>query len=240
MRGEFLLQSSFRIIRSWLLLTFLVSSCSLFAGNPHIATINEGDQVTFCLDTSALAPGVPTYILNNCPQSGDESVNFTLDENTWCVSYEGTNIGGQDTACVVLCTSSFVCDTTFFYITTIPAPPIITDTILINSTETLCNINFPNLAGSALVLDNFCAGSSPENVEFTIDPTNLCVDYFGMSEGLGRACIRATNDNGTDFVYVDVMVRMPEPEFLSAEIEVGESMDVCASELEIFGENHAY
>lgn len=219
------------------MLTFVISSCSLFAGNPHTAIINEGDVVTHCLDTTALAPDTPAYIINNCPQSGGESVNFTLNENTWCVTYEGTNIGGQDTACVILCTNSFVCDTTFFYITTLPSPPVVTDTILINTTETLCNINFPNLNGTATALDNFCGGSSPENVEFTIDNTNLCVDYYAAAQGSGRACIRATSDLGSDYIYFDVVVRMPEPEFLNAEVEVGETIEVCAEDLEIFGGN---
>jgi len=237
MRGEILLLGTSRIIRSWLMLALVFSFCSLFAGNPHTAIINEGDVFTHCLDTSALLPDQPSYILNNCPQAGGESVNFDLNENTWCVSYEGTNVGGQDTACVVICTGAFVCDTTFFYITTLPSPPVITDTILINSSETLCNINFPNLAGNVLALDNFCGGSNPENVEFTIDNTNLCVDYYGATEGLGRACIRATSDLGSDFVYFDVVVRLPEPEFLNTEVEVGESVELCASDLEIFGAN---
>jgi len=237
MRGKIFLLSSPRIFKSWMMLTFIVTSFTLFAGSPHTATINEGDIFTHCLDTSVLMPDVPAYIINNCPQSGGESANFSLNEDTWCVTYEGMNVAGIDTACVILCTSSFICDTTYIYITTLPSPPVITDTIVINSNGTLCNINFPNLNGTATALDNFCAGSSPENVEFTIDPFNFCVDYYGSLAGNARACIRATSDLGSDYVYFDVHVRMPEPEYLNAEVEVGESIELCAADLEIFGGN---
>ena len=237
MRGETYPQSMSIVMKGITFIFFLMLSNALFAGNPHYAIVNEGEGATVCLDQTIFGNNSPDYILNNCMSSGGESAIFTLDDNNWCVSYEGTNVAGLDTACVVLCQLLGRCDTTYFYITTVPTPEILTDTILINTTGQLCNIEFSNVTGNAILFENFCAGSNPENVEFTLDPANMCADYYGAMGGLGRACLRATTPLGSDFKYLDVFVRMPEPEYITVEMEEGETTQICASDLEIFGAN---
>ncbi|NNF21132.1 MAG: gliding motility-associated C-terminal domain-containing protein [Saprospiraceae bacterium] len=236
MRGEKTLLDSWFLPKSaMILLLFLSVSWPLFAGSPHYAIISEGESGVHCLDQQALGVNKPEYLINLCAQSGGESATFTLDDNDYCVSYEGTNVAGLDTACIVLCSSGFICDTTYFYISTLPTTPVVVDTMLINSEKTLCYFDFPNITGPITFLENFCDGNTPQNVDFDIDPINYCVEYKGISHGLGRACLRARDNNSSGAVYFDVFVRMPEPEYLSVEMDEGESVEICPGALELFG-----
>ena len=237
MRGTtFLPNASLRKKIETLLLFSFFLSASLVASDPHSAIINEGDVETFCLDQLALGTNKPSYILNLCPESGGESVEFTLDDETWCVTYEGTATPGIDTACVVLCSNNFVCDTTIFYITTLPTPQTQLDTLVIFETKSVCSFTFANLDGKYDAITNSCSGNTPQNVNFVIEP-DLCITITGENLGVGRACLDASNSTSTDFSYFDVYVRMPEPEFLNVEVFLDETVTLCAEDLELFGGN---
>ncbi len=78
-----------------------------------IDTVQVGASDTFCLDLSELIGTVDT-VFNHCPDASGESVNFILTNN--CVIYTGIS-PGVDSACVVVCDDTGVCDTTYFFIT---------------------------------------------------------------------------------------------------------------------------
>ena len=62
--------------------------------------------------------GVYQSITNDCPQSSGTNIAFTYDAATRCAGYTGLLVGA-DTACIKVCTTEGVCDTTLFIITAI-------------------------------------------------------------------------------------------------------------------------
>jgi gliding motility-associated-like protein len=79
-------------------------------------TILIGTQDTFCLDLSELV-GTVASVENICPGSSGQVVAFTID-SSYCVIYQGNQVG-FDSACIVVCDDTGLCDTTYFNITVV-------------------------------------------------------------------------------------------------------------------------
>ena len=62
--------------------------------------------------------GVYQSINNECPQSSGTNIAFTFEAATRCAGYTGLLVGA-DTACIKVCNTEGVCDTTIFIITAI-------------------------------------------------------------------------------------------------------------------------
>ena len=62
--------------------------------------------------------GVYQSITNDCPQSSGTNIAFTYESATRCAGYTGLLVG-SDTACIKVCTTDNICDTTIFIITAI-------------------------------------------------------------------------------------------------------------------------
>ena len=62
--------------------------------------------------------GTFAAITNNCPSSSGTNVSFTFNSTTRCVDYTGLLVGA-DTACIIVCTTAGICDTTIYIITAI-------------------------------------------------------------------------------------------------------------------------
>lgn len=78
-----------------------------------VDTLQLGESDTFCLDLTELLGSVES-VENICPGSQGEIVGFEFENN--CVIYQANELG-LDSACVVICDSLGVCDTTYFFIT---------------------------------------------------------------------------------------------------------------------------
>jgi gliding motility-associated-like protein len=169
------------------------------------STVNVfSDTITVGLSRTKCALNEPTganSIVNYCPSNSGNNVNFNVVTNTRCVTYSGVTLG-VDTACIAVCnTTSNVCDTTIFYITTLAANPpprfsntIFRDTVFVDSTRTKCNITLPT--GTINTFENYCGGSSGRNVLFTLNNTTNCVSYRGLTVGADTACVRVCNTAG--------------------------------------------
>ncbi|MEM9819519.1 MAG: gliding motility-associated C-terminal domain-containing protein, partial [Bacteroidota bacterium] len=84
-------------------------------------------------------------------------------------------------------------------------PDIIVDTILVNTTDTLC-LTSEDLPGNLISVENACEDSSGEFVLFEIDGQN-CISCIGMDIGTDSACIVLCDDRGicdTTFLYITV------------------------------------
>ena len=69
-----------------------------------------GESGTYCLDTTELASPI-TEVFNFCPDNSGEFVSLTLDQSTYCVLYEGLEVG-MEQGCYVVC-NAIACDTFF-------------------------------------------------------------------------------------------------------------------------------
>lgn len=166
-------------------------------------TIYQGQFFEYCFNTNDL-PGTLVSIENVC--EGTEYVDFTLNENSFCVTYEGITVG-QDNACVVVTDDFGNTDTTYFNINVItPMVETVVVTQNIGDEETFCP-STAELPGSEYTIFNICEESSGENVTFSIDDVSLCLNTTALSIGTDTACIVICDENlicDTTYYYITV------------------------------------
>lgn len=148
----------------------------------------------FCIDTSIFLAPLDT-IYNDCPNaSGLYSDVEILDPN--CIEITGVNLGGLDTACIVICDTMGFCDTTVFLINVIPPmTQEIYDTVDIDQTYTYC-VDSSELFGTLVSIENICDSLSGTSVDFTIDTTTFCIEYDAIEIGTDTACLVICDDLG--------------------------------------------
>ncbi|MGB1217668.1 MAG: hypothetical protein ACPG5P_07315, partial [Saprospiraceae bacterium] len=86
-------------------------------GEVIIETIVLGEAGTECLSAGDLE-GPDFEISNICEENSGENVQFSFNEGSLCVDYEAISVG-LDTACILICEPSGLCDTVTFYISVI-------------------------------------------------------------------------------------------------------------------------
>lgn len=174
---------------------------------PVQVLINFTEQ--YCIDTSQFLAPIDT-IYNDCEtSSGMFSEVSIVPDSTNCIDILGNVIGGLDTACIVICDTLGVCDTTVFLIEIIPpSTDTITEIIQLGMDSTYC-VDSTELFGNLVSIDNFCPTQSGTNVDFTVDANTFCVDYTGLEIGQDTACIEICDDLGicdTIIFIVDVVL----------------------------------
>lgn len=149
---------------------------------------------TFCIDTAAFLAPIDT-IYNLCEGSSGIFTDVSLlDPN--CIEVMAFNIGGLDTACIVMCDTFGVCDTTIFLIdVTQPELIEVFDTVVIDGNYTYCP-DTTQLYGTVISIENICDTLSGTNVDFTVNPLTFCVDYDAIAIGTDTACLVVCDDLG--------------------------------------------
>ncbi len=165
-------------------------------------------------NTDVVIPiGIINLFGNICPTTSALNVNFIVDSLGKALIYSGIT-EGVDTACMRVCNTLGICDTTIFYITAVPEviPPQVTvhtfrDTISIGLTaRSKCSFNAP--IDTSTIFENFCAASSGSNIRFTVDAATKCIKYQGVTVGVDTACIRVCNTFGecdTTYLYIQAL-----------------------------------
>ena len=149
---------------------------------------------TYCIDTSVFLAPLDT-IYNYCENSSGTFADVSIIEPN-CIEVMGVNVGGLDTACVVICDTTGFCDTTIFLIDiTIPTQETIFDTTAINMSGTFCP-DTTQLWGTIISMENICDSLSGTSANFTIDPITFCVDYEPITLGTDTACLIFCDDLG--------------------------------------------
>ncbi|MEL6923921.1 MAG: SprB repeat-containing protein, partial [Bacteroidota bacterium] len=155
-----------------------------------VDTIFVTESVTHCIDTSTLAIEADVASITNvCPELGGESVEFTIDESTFCVTYDGVRLG-TDTACIEVCDVLGNCDTVNYFITIVNLPPdLVVDTIFVNETVEYC-IDTSIFTSPITRFENFCPEEGTGFVDFVLNPDTYCVEYTGLQFGQkDTACV---------------------------------------------------
>lgn len=99
-----------------------------------------------------------------------------------------------------------LCEEVFIATLTCLSSDLVTDTILVGASDTLC-LDLSELLGAAVNVTNICPGSNGEVVNFIIQDT--CVIYTGLEPGQDSACIVACDDLGVcDTTYLFVIVEV--------------------------------
>jgi len=157
-------------------------------------TIYQNTMDTVCVDLSEL-PGVPVNITDDCPEQSGEFVIFDVQEDTYCVAYDGVDIG-QDSACIIVCDDLGICDTTYLIVTVLPSVmmPEANNDVDTTAENTIIVIN---------VMSNDIMESDIDTIYVLDPPTNGNVFYNGdgtftynPNEGY------CNEDEGDSFSYV--------------------------------------
>ena len=187
------------------------------AENPLNRQTIIADTITVGLTRTHTGIVIPIGTINSftniCPSSSGTNVAFTLDTVARTISFRGIT-EGVDTACIRVCNTFNVCDTTIYYITAKPVvnPQPITvhtfrDTITVGlAARPKCSFDAP--VGAVTIFENFCGQNSGSNVSFTIDTATKCIKYRGVTVGTDTACIRVCNAAGlcdTTYVYIEAL-----------------------------------
>ena len=129
-----------------------------------IVDIPFDEMDVFCVDTTEL-PGTIDTIFNFCEDASDDFVNFTINPNDLCITFEGIGLG-TDTACIAICDDLGFCDTTIIVTTTLMGlgeEPIAVDD------DTIAIINTPLIID---VLANDTLNGTFIGVEILTQPLN--------------------------------------------------------------------
>jgi len=157
-------------------------------------TIYEGTIDSICLDLSELS-GNPVSITNDCPDESGVFVSFETQDDSYCVVYEGLDIG-EENACIIACDDQGICDTTYMTITVLPSImlPDANDDIDTTSENTTITIN--------VMANDFMFGDM-DTIYVDNPPANGTVTYNGdgtfnyePNEGY------CSPDEGDSFTYV--------------------------------------
>ncbi len=205
--------------------TFLCVIVGLPESGIIIDTILLGQNETYCFDTTELAGNIVS-IENFCPALSGQQVNFLLNNVTLCADAKGLAVG-TDTACIVICDSYGVCDTTYVYITVVPdqgnpcansLPPV----AVFDSAATLLNtpVNIDILANDTLgtclpvsltLLDQSSGGIGPKHGLAVLN-VNQTVDYMPGADVCGLVdsfeyvlCSPVGCDTGLVVVFISCM-----------------------------------
>lgn len=171
----------------------------------RIDTLFPGVTDTICLNFAELL--LPfNSITNECPEASDGNVQFNLVDGNSCVEFT-TLTPGIDSACIVVCDGRGLCDTTTFIIDVQdPNPSRIFETNL-TVVEGMSDI-FCLDTSRLIEVDTFytICDSDEDFVDFTLDTSNLCLNYTGLvSGGVDTFCIVTCDAMllcDTNYVYV--------------------------------------
>ena len=198
-------------------------------------TVNIGNART---NTDVVIPiGTIKLFGNICLNTAPLNVNFIVDSVGKALIYSGIT-EGVDTACIRVCNTLGICDTTIFYITAKPevVTPQLTvhtfrDMITVGLTRDKCAFNAPT---SATRIRNICEAQSGSNIDFLVNGTTRCVNYMGVTPGTDTACIEICDAFGscdTTYMYITAQgTQILRGRFLtdSITVKVGETKTFCA------------
>ncbi|MCB0663532.1 MAG: gliding motility-associated C-terminal domain-containing protein, partial [Saprospiraceae bacterium] len=189
-----------------------------------------------CCDTSELTLNGPIVTISNiCPDLGGYAVDFQLDSSQFCVRYEGI-MPGIDTACIVFCDATGMCDTVPFIIQ-VTMEETYYDTIYLGvDTVTICldTISMDFVTSSFY---NDCPVTLQPNVTFDLEADSLCITYSGIAVGVDTACI-VMRDTLGNLVRMNLIISVinTERSVYCDTIYDGETIIYCPSTDELPGQ----
>jgi len=113
----FRLDTGFHVIRIYNKITtceyissFYFTCEKLSLSDTASATVEVGQQITVCIDSTLISPPIIS-VLNTCPGNSNGNAAGSLNLQNKCVTFTG-NVPGQDTVCIQICNTNGDCFTT--------------------------------------------------------------------------------------------------------------------------------
>jgi gliding motility-associated-like protein len=171
--------------------------------------VTQGTRTSFN-DNVVIGAGVkkrcdivkPTGTINSFKIIGQSTlghVTFALDTITSCLSFTGLTVG-TDSARVIVCNTSGVCDTTVYYVAAQTQAPVgrkstIQDSVIIGQpAKTRNDVLIPS--GTVATIKDVCSYTRT-HVQFNIDQINNRISFFGLSPvGTDSICLQVCNTQG--------------------------------------------
>ena len=145
------------------------------------------DTVIYCIDPNCV-DGDIVSIEDICTDSNGDNVQFTVDPNTWCITYTGFELG-IDTACFKVTGDAGDMKVVTMIITVVPPTPEYYDDTIPVGAEVIYCLDTTELAGDVVTIYNICPDGSAGEVLFTTMNGIWFVMYEGIEEGKDTACI---------------------------------------------------
>ncbi len=189
-----------------------------------------GEQDTICFSTEELTGGVASITVG-CLQNDIASVEVVNDT---CVVVEGLE-PGIDTACVIICDSFGICDTTYLGIFVETLEYV--DSLVVKGVgETCIDASALGSLGeiSDIEIQQMITDSIKPVVSYEVDTVNNCIIYTGNVIGMDTTLVIFCDDaNVCDTIPFMINVVNDEPDRLQDTLFINETMIYCFDE-EIF------
>jgi len=181
-------------------------------------TIFKEEMNLICLDTDGLT-GTPTTITNVCESAATGMIEYELDEENFCVTYEGVSVG-SDALCIEICDDAGNCDTTNIVIQVMPlsAKDTLEVSVVNGKTETFC-LETIILPAAFDTIYNFCEDASGAFADVVVLDGTPCIDYTGVGLGQEPACIVICDVEGNcDTTVILINVTIPPTDTVEREV----------------------
>jgi gliding motility-associated-like protein len=176
-------------------------------------TVYKDSSATYCFKTTSFQTKPKTFV-NKCPNSSGNDVLFTLNNNTFCITYKGLKVG-VDTACIELCDSLGNCINidVQVWVKVFTDPPVAVDdidTTLINRVLVIDEMKNDKINGKLMEMELV---SKPRlgNVTMT---TDMKIQYIAADEvnctKIDSFLYRICNQDGCDTAMIKIYIRCPK------------------------------
>ncbi|MEO1626112.1 MAG: hypothetical protein AAFV25_13220, partial [Bacteroidota bacterium] len=200
-------------------------------GADTLLVIPVGDKDTFCIDLTNFNE-IPT-IRNVCPNSSNGNALFDIQTTEACVEFDAQLLG-LDTFCLEVCDAMGMCDTLNVIVQVVPKMTVITDTLFLAQTDTIC-LDTLIFQGNIDTIFNDCPGLSGSQVSFEpLDGTKNCVLVEALDIGRDSACMVICDDLGncaTTILIYDVIY--PQIDTIRETVLLDESGVYCIDTSEL-------
>ena len=171
-------------------------------------TVIEGTYDEYCLSSLGFG-GEIISIESYCPDFGTDNVNFTIDQQTDCVTYQGLSVG-TDTLCLYLCMDYGLCAYVWIVTNVIAQPSVQSRSysLLESDTMIIC-LDTIELPGTPVSVTNTWDDTNANNpaAEFHIVNGQICFMVQGMHPGQSSACVVVCDNLGyCDTTIINITV----------------------------------
>jgi gliding motility-associated-like protein len=189
----------------------------------RVTVLTNTDSV-LCVTADDLPGGAASIVsmVDICNGVDNGILDLNLADAT-CFEYLAGGVAGIDTACIVVCDASGVCDTTIYIVTVIPTPDTVTITLNLGTDSTHC-IPVPELPGN--IDDVFVGCGNPINATLSVNPPDTCIIIDATALGADTTCIVICDDQGfcdTTYLIINVLNALDAP------VALNDTIDICTT-----------
>lgn len=179
-------------------------------------SIKIGELKVYCPDTLELLNGTITDI-RTCTNTNYDNSSMALNNVTKCAEFRGLTVG-KDTACVIVCNSQGLCDTTTIYVTITqdtvkPTPSTEIVNLRIGETLNFTKIDTTQLFGAVDTIYDACPGKNGSHALMVLDRSSKTVSITGLTIGSDTMCIVVHNRTSNLYDTTTIIANVQDTAF---------------------------